>query len=234
MRTRSWLVAGIGVLIAVSASACSSQATSSPQSTPSAPARIALGSHPRVYFFGDSWTHGASAAKDRGFPAVVGAALGWTVQVGPDESGAGYVNTYTKRHPVFPTTVASLGPIDADLIVLEGGLNDEPGPLSSMWDSVRTTVKELRSKADGAPIVLVGPSTWDGKPTDALAAIDSAEAGVAASLGVAYVSPLKERWFNTDNIPDLFDAESHHPNTAGHAYYGGRLASALQRITAGD
>ena len=94
-----------------------------------APTRIQLPEHPRAFFFGDSWTAGKSAIPGNGYPRVVGRALGWTVTVAPAGSGTGYVHTYQPTRTVFPVRASTLGPIDADIIVLQGGLNDRPGPL---------------------------------------------------------------------------------------------------------
>lgn len=193
--------------------------------------RIVLPANPRVYFYGDSWTHGASADAGRGFPEVVGEALGWNVELGPDQSGAGYVHTYVATHPVFPEQVQTLDPVDADLIVLGGGLNDVPGPLDDFWGSVTRTVETLREKGGGAPIVIVGPASPDGVTPEGLSAIDFEEAAVARGLGIPYISPIKEGWFNPTNVKALMNPRSIHPNTAGHAYYGGRLAADLLELT---
>ncbi|WP_375388338.1 GDSL-type esterase/lipase family protein [uncultured Amnibacterium sp.] len=191
---------------------------------------IALPAHPTVYFFGDSWTHGAVADLGRGFPQVVGAALGWEAQLGPDDSGSGYVHTYVPWRRLLPDEAAQLQPIDADLIVLEAGLNDEPGPLAGLPAAVERTVRALQTKSDGAPLVMVGPASPDGTPPASLVVIDAQEAAVARRLGIHYISPLQERWLTPQNVDGLVDAGTFHPNTEGHAYYAGRLAADLQRF----
>ena len=221
-------------LLLIGTAGCSAAPAAAPRSSaarPASVARIALPAHPKVYFFGDSWTKGATAASGRGFPTVVGETLGWTVQLGPDNSGAGYVHTFDTNHALFPESAAGLPKLKADLIVLEGGLNDGPGPLTDFWDRVALTVKTLRAKAGGAPVVLVGPASPDGTVPEGLSAIDYEEAGVAKQLGIHYISPIKEGWFTPSNVGGLVDPTTVHPNTAGHAYYAGRLAADLQRIT---
>jgi lysophospholipase L1-like esterase len=192
--------------------------------------QIVLPPHPTVYFFGDSWTQGYAAAPHRGFPYIVGQALGWKVVVGPDESGAGYVNTFARAHPVFATRVKELPRLHADLVVIEGGVNDIPGPLAHFWTAAKMTVQQLQAKAGGAPVVIVGPATPDGTTPEGLAAIDYQLAGVAQQLRVPYISPIKEGWLNSTNVKGLIDPKRQHPNTAGHAYYGGRLAADLTRL----
>jgi acyl-CoA thioesterase-1 len=118
----------------------------------------------------------------------------------------------------------------ADLVVVEGGLNDEPGDPSLFRGAVARTVKELRRATGGAPIVLLGPATPGGTPSAALTRIDKDEAAVAKQLRVPYVSPLEERWINPTNVSTLVDPATGHPSTEGHLYFGARLAQALGRI----
>jgi len=200
-------------------------------STVPAPVRIQLPAHPRAFFFGDSWTAGKSASPGNGYARVVGRALGWTVTVAPSGSGTGYVHTYAPERVVYPLRAAKLGPITADIIVLQGGLNDRPGPLTHFADAVRRTVKTLRQKSGNTPIVMLGPAPFTGKPTTALTTIDQQEASVAKQLGIRYISPLKQRWINPTNVATVIDPKTQHPSTTGHAYVGGRVAQALQSIT---
>lgn len=213
---------------------CSSEAAQATSlvSTSSAPglAAIRLPAHPRVYFFGDSWTHGYSAAAGHGFPYIVGATLGWKVQLAPDGSGAGYSHTWNAAHPVFPAAAKALPTIHADLIVLEGGINDQPGPLDQEWVHVQQTIRTLRAKSGGAPVVVVGMANPSGTPAEADPVIDHDEAGAAAAEGAHYISPLRSRWITPANAPLLIDKRTGHPSTAGHAYFGARLAAALARI----
>jgi lysophospholipase L1-like esterase len=193
---------------------------------------IRLPQRPRVYFYGDSWIQGSSADVDRGFPQVVGQALDWDVQIGPNQSGAGYVDTYAPERPVYPVAVGSLPAIDADLIIVEGGLNDIPGPLTGYSDAVARTVATLRGKAGGAPVIVLGPVSPFGSTSEGLHAIDYFQSVGAKEAGAPYISPIDEHWFNTTNVHGLVNFDTFHPNTAGHAYYAGRLAGDIVRLTA--
>jgi lysophospholipase L1-like esterase len=163
---------------------------------------------------------------------VVGQTLGWDVQIGPNQSGAGYVDTYAPERPVYPIAVESLGHIDADLVIVEGGLNDIPGPLTGYSDAVAQTVETLRGKAGGAPVVVLGPVSPFGSTSEGLQAIDYFQGVGAKQAGAPYISPIAEHWFNTTNVHGLVNFDTFHPNTAGHAYYAGRLAADLVRMTA--
>jgi lysophospholipase L1-like esterase len=162
---------------------------------------------------------------------VVGRALGWTVTVAPGGSGTGYVHTYSTERVIYPERAARLAQIKADIIILQGGLNDRPGPLTGFSAAVRKTVKLLRQKSGGAPIVMLGPAPFTGTPTAALRTIDTQEAAAAKALGIRYISPIRQSWINPTNVSTVIDPKTEHPSTAGHAYFGGRVAQALQSIT---
>ena len=196
-----------------------------------APIRIQLPAHPRAFFFGDSWTAGLSATPGNGYARVVSRALGWTATIAPNGSGTGYVHTYAPERGLYPTRAAKLGHIDADIIILQGGLNDRPGPLTNFEAAVRQTVKTLRQKSGGTPIVMLGPASFTGSPTPALATIDSEERAVAKQLVIPYISPLKQGWINPTNVSTIIDPKTQHPSSRGHAYFGGRVAQALESLT---
>lgn len=231
-RWRKCAIAAVlgAVTLVVAGSGSGSAAIAAEARSSRHPGRIVLRADPTVYFFGDSWTHGYSADPGRGFPEVVSEALGWTAALGPDNSGSGYVHTFDPTHPLFPVEARSLPRTHAELIVLEGGLNDAPGPLTHFTGGVVATVKALRAKTHGAPVVLVGPLSPDGTAPEGLVGIDRMEAQVAKRLHLHYISPMREHWFTPADVGGLVDPVTMHPNTAGHAYYAGRLAADLKRF----
>jgi lysophospholipase L1-like esterase len=193
--------------------------------------RIPLPAHPRAYFFGDSWTAGKSASVGNGYARVAGRALGWTVTVAPNGSGTGFVHTYAAGRPLYPARAATLAPIKADIIILQGGLNDRPVALTGFAAAVRKTVKTLLQKSGGAHLVMLGPASFTGVATPALTTIDAQERSVAQQLGIRYISPLKQKWINPANVSAVIDPATQHPSTSGHAYFGGRVAQALASMT---
>jgi lysophospholipase L1-like esterase len=229
-------VAALIIAVALGATGCTTttpvaaEPVGAVATTMPAPPRIQLPAHARAFFFGDSWTRGKSATPGNGYARVVGRALGWTVTIASNGSGTGYVHTYAPERPVYPVRAASLGHIDADIIVLQGGLNDRPGPLTSFPAAVRKTVKILRQKSGNAPIVMVGPAPFTGVATPALTTIDTEEAAVAKSLAIRYISPMRQHWINPANVASIIDPETQHPSTVGHAYFGARVAQALESI----
>jgi len=227
-RPRRFSALVVAALLCGALAGCSTAAAPAP--SPSTTSRIALPADPTVYFFGDSWTTGYDADEGRGFPHVVGEALDWNVVLGPDSSGAGYTYTFNPYHPVFPQTVREIDRIDADLIVLQGSVNDLSGSTAELPGKIRETVQQLRARSDDTPVVMVGPAPYQTEVPQELSEIDRIESEVARDLHVDYISPLRERWFSAGIVQALID-ERQHPTTAGHAYFGGRLAADLSRIT---
>lgn len=240
MSKRPLAVAALTIALAFGVTGCASSRTVSAApvpvaavaSTPPAPTltRIPLPPHARAAFFGDSWTSGKSASAGNGYARVVGRALGWTVTVVPGGSGTGYVHTYYPERVVYPARAAELAPIRADIVILQGGLNDRSVPLTRFAASVEKTAKLLRQRSGNAPIVMIGPAPYTGTPTAALRTIDDQERAVARKLGIHYISPLKQQWINPTNVASIIDPKTDHPSTVGHAYFGGRVAQVLQSI----
>ncbi len=223
-------VVAIGLVGALAGCAPSGSPSSGVGASGPARSLTALPAHARAYFFGDSWTAGASAAPGRGFPYVTAEMLGWTPVV-DGVSGTGYLAARTPG--TVPYTVrASALPTDAevDVLVLDGGLNDEGQDLQKLPAAAATTFREVEARFPGIPVVVVGPESPVLPAPAALDRIDSILRSAAAAAHLHYISPLEERWFTPGNIRSMIDPSTMHPSTAGHAYFGGRLAVDLERL----
>lgn len=186
--------------------------------------------HARAYFLGDSWTAGVSATEGRGFPQVASEMLGWRPTV-DGVGGTGFLRTYVPGTDTIPVRAQKIrGGVTTDVVILEGGLNDQQSDLTPLESTIVKTVKTLRQKFPGAPIIVLGPGATSLPLTPVLARVDRIEKAAAGEAKAVYISPIEEHWFTEANIASLMDPATYHPNTVGHAYFGGRLALAIQRL----
>jgi hypothetical protein len=226
-----------GVLCALVAipllAACSTLPSGSPSPSPSATAdrpALAVPANARAYFFGDSWTEGQVARRGRGFPYVTAELLGWTAAV-DGVGGTGYVRIHRPSTQTYPVRAAAI-PVGtrADVVIVEGGLNDEGANPALLQPAVRRTVDALKVRFPDTPIVVLGPGPKALPVPADLARIDREIGAACRTLRVPYVSPIQQEWITGMNFRDVIDPRTLHPTTAGHAYLGGRLAVALQRL----
>ncbi|MGN6741692.1 MAG: SGNH/GDSL hydrolase family protein [Amnibacterium sp.] len=181
----------------------------------------------RIYAIGDSWAAGAfadpahaliqDAADDLGMSAVV-----------DGESGSGYLHAPGGTSP-YPDRAARI-PLgtEADLVILQGGSNDDPDDLSALPGAVTRTVVGVRETLPHARIVMLGPGPDPWPVTAVQTRVDRILAAAAARLHVRYISPLQEGWFTAADVDDIIDPVTHHPTVNGDAVLGARLADDLR------
>ena len=197
------------------------------------PAALTLPDDPEVLVFGDSWTYGSAAtAPTDGYAYRLARLIpGDTIVRGV--RGSGYQRPGIDG-PDFLTRVASLEKwIDPDLIILQGSINDRrsdasayPAAVNAVWDAMVARYPET-------PIVILGPAPHELPVGASTARIDRDLAGLAASRGWWYISPVQENWITEANYLQLIDvgAGRKHPSDAGHAYLADRVAAALERFS---
>ena len=197
------------------------------------PAALTLPDDPEVLVFGDSWTYGSAATVPTNGYAYRLARLidGDTIVRGV--RGSGYQKPGIDG-PDFLTRVAGLEKwIDPDLIILQGSINDRrsdaagyPAAVNAVWDAVVARYPDT-------PIVILGPAPHELPVGASTARIDRDLAGLAASRGWWYISPVQEKWITDTNYLRLIDvgAGRKHPTDAGHAYLAEKVAGALERFT---
>ena len=212
---------------------CSTPVSSRPSPTPSPSAArpvLEVPAHARAYFFGDSWTEGLIARRGRGFPYVTSELLGWTAEV-DGVGGTGYLGHYRPSTQAYPVRAAAIpAGTTADVVIVEGGLNDEAMPHADLKLAVRSTITTLHARFPGKPIVVLGPAPRALPVPTALGQVDRLIGDACADAGVPYISPIQRQWITGLNFRDTIDQATKHPSTAGHAYLGGRLAVALQDL----
>jgi lysophospholipase L1-like esterase len=212
---------------------CSALPGSSATTTPT-PARAAIEVpvHGRAYFFGDSWTEGQVARRGRGFPYVTSELLGWTAEV-DGVGGTGFITTHRPSTQTYPVRAAAIPTgTEADIVVVEGGLNDVGGDMSALKPAVRRTIDALQARFPGKPVVVLGPAPRSLPVPARVKQVDLLIRDACRNADVPYVSPIERDWITGLNFRDIIDPASKHPTTAGHAYLGGRLAVALQGLMA--
>lgn len=184
-------------------------------------------------FFGDSWTAGYSAApSSQGFAYKAGEALGWSNKV-EGLSGTGYLNAGSKNQDAYAARMSRLAVRpEVQVLVLQGGLNDESLDRTALRQAAAETLSLAHEKFPSAKIVLMGPASPSVPASPELVSVNSILTELAASEGLHYISPLQEHWINPDNQWDVIDKETAHPSTAGHAYLGEKVVTALRAIGA--
>jgi lysophospholipase L1-like esterase len=226
-RASWWLAAGVigilvvsGALFLGSGGPLSERAGAAAQS--SAPAVGA--ERPTVAFVGDSWTVGVGATGMRGYAVLTGERLAWEYHV-LGVGGSGY--TLPGRGSTFDQRVDRAVDTEADVIVVQGSLNERGGVPSALAPAARTTLTHLRAQASpGTEILVVGASYTPGTSRATIDRIneDIAEAAEAAEL--SFVNPARENW--TDPADPTIWNDPDHPNDAGHQLIADRLTPLLR------
>ncbi len=104
--------------------------------------------------------------------------------------------------------------LNADLVVVEGGLND----FDQSTAAITAGFEELMESLSGHRVVVVGPPSAPARAT-AVPRVDRLLASLSRSSGVAYVRTTD--W----SLPYLDDGL--HLTPAGHELFGNRVAEAI-------
>lgn len=172
-------------------------------------AHAVSGTGPRVAVIGDSWSVGHLLPDPaRSWPSRLPGRV-----VVDGFSGSGFSAEASRcRHVSFADRVRSTR--GADLVVVEGGLNDFDQP----YAEVRAGFDRLMGELAGRRVVVVGPAPAPLRLTGARR-VDGWLAGLCARSDVDYVSTIGLR------LPYLRDRL--HLTAAGHRVFGDYVASRL-------
>jgi lysophospholipase L1-like esterase len=157
--------------------------------------------------------------------------LCWKLVNNASEGGTGYVNDGgAEGKSAIPTRLGDAVAGKPQLVIVEGGFNDDGFPPEQVTAAADRTFMDLRSALGPSPsIVVIGPVASPGKPATVLRPISDAIRQAAKKNGVLYVDPIEENWLAE---PELFVSDGYHPNSAGHRQYASRLESNLKDIGA--
>jgi acyl-CoA thioesterase I len=173
--------------------------------------RHVTGSGRSVVVIGDSWSVGYRLTDpDRAWPSR----LPGRVRV-DGFSGSGFSADASPCGAVSYATRAGTAR-NADLVVVEGGLNDYDQP----YAAVRAGFEALMARLKGRDVVVFGPAPAPRRLAGARR-VDRWLAALAESSGVDYVSSIHQR---LPYLPDRL-----HLTPAGHREYGDFVAAHLPR-----
>ena len=223
---RPWLVAAL-VFVVVTAAlsvtlgvrAQSADATRCERFAADSAARAATvtGQGARVVVIGDSWSAGLGLGRpNRSWPSQ----LPGSVHVA-GFSGSGFsVHASACAHVDFAHRAAAAVRGGADLVVVEGGLNDYDQPTADVRAGFARLVHQLR----GHRIVIVGPATAPSRAR-AVPRVDALLASLAKRYDVPYIA--------TSDLDLTYLHDRLHLTAAGHAEFGTYVAQRLAALDAG-
>ncbi|MCW2634147.1 MAG: hypothetical protein JWQ99_514 [Blastococcus sp.] len=187
------------------------------------PSRSAAAARPSVTFIGDSWTFGEAATDRRGYAVLTGEQLGWKYTV-LGIGGSGYTRGGVN---IFDNRVGQAVATHADVIVVQGSLNERNGSPGQLAPAALSTLRHVRSAADpGTVILVVGASYSPGTPAATIDWINAAVGQAAAKAGVQFVNPAAQHW--SDPADPTIWANADHPNDRGYQLIADRMQPLLR------
>jgi len=178
-------------------------------------ADLAVGARPRTVVLGDSWSVGLGLrdlgdswpSRLPGQPEVAGF------------SGSGFSAGASPCARVsFAERATTAVHRDADLVVVEGGLNDYDQPEAA----VRHGFDRLMRTLVGRRVVVLGPALAPAR-ADAVPRVDRLLGELSAAYGVPYVA--------TSDLDLPYLADGLHLTVTGHAAFGDAVAERIAAIT---
>ena len=228
-RQQLWTAAGAGLLVVVAVVALGvSRSREEPELTAPCwavaeaerdlgPRPLTSGS-PTIVVLGDSYSLGIGVAGPGvAYPAALGERLGAEVVV-DGVGGTGFTTRgFCPQSPVLYGERVDADPPDAEVVVVQGSVNDATGGRPEDVGAAAEDV--LRDLEDVPTVVVVGPAVIPATEMEDLRVIDAALREAAADAGRVYV-PLLDA-----GIPILPDRV--HPTLAGHQRIGELVAAAI-------
>ena len=225
MRARVWLwgsaavlvmalLAGLGVAIHGTAAADAVSRCQHHRADAADRRALVTGQGRRIVVIGDSWSVGYPLPAPRSWPGR----LPGEVHV-DGFSGSGFSATASPCGAVsFAERASRAIAGGADLVLIEGGLNDFDQPEQSVRDGFAALTTVLAAYVDQGRVVVVGPAPAPLREAGARR-VDGWLRELSAAAGVRYLSVIDE------DLPYLRDRL--HPTAAGHRSFGDWVAGQL-------
>lgn len=187
---------------------------------------------PSVLFIGDSYTSG-NGLREMSPSCMAAVKMGWLCDLSA-VPGTGYisggpanrftVNPYTGTSTSFAERIPGLAAkYNPDIVVLDGGRNDQFAPKEDVYNAMAATIAEARRAWPSAKLVLVRPR-YLAHPDDDLGFDDAFITGLLAEPGAGgttLLDPIGR--FATVDTAAMLAADRTHPNQKGEL----ELASAI-------
>lgn len=186
---------------------------------------------PSVVFIGDSWTYGVGATDNNGYAQLAVEQLGWPHAIF-GVGGSGYTVTGApgagESASTFGDRARNLDGSTADIVVVQGSLNDRASPAADIGLAARQTFADLRAALSNpdAQILVVGSSYTPDSTREQIDRINSAIASAAEEAGLPFVNPAEENW--TDPADDRVWFNGNHINDAGHRAVADQVVALLE------
>lgn len=226
-----WAVFGSGIAGALVAGTLVTLGAGEPTAVRAAAAAAPAASEepPSVTFVGDSWTEGIGATALRGYAVLAGEQLGWEYDV-LGVSGSGYsLRGRQGQGSTFGERVDRAVSLDADVIVVQGSLNERHSTPEALAPAAVETLARLRAEAAAdTRIVVLGAPYNPGTPVETIDWINAAVETAAVRAGLQFVDVAEENW--SDPADPTIWADSIHPNDAGHQVIADRLQFLLRDL----
>jgi acyl-CoA thioesterase-1 len=183
----------------------------------SARAAAVTGSGPDVAVIGDSWSAGLGLADS---------SASWPARLPGRVHVAGFSGSGFSAHASdcgavsFADRAPAAVRSGADLVVVEGGLNDVDQPSAAIVSGFARLMDSLADVPPGR-VVVVGPASAPARAAG-VARVDLLLGALAAQHGVAYVRTSD---LDLDYLPDGL-----HLTPAGHRAFGDAVAARLDRL----
>jgi lysophospholipase L1-like esterase len=163
---------------------------------------------------------------------VASKVLGWQVPQVRGFGGTGYttrVSVAGVLRPAYPDNIGRyLSARSYRVVIVAGGNNDAHRGFSpaAFRAAVRSTLAQVKRAQPDARLVVLGPYSPNGSGYTQQRRIEAQE---AARVGAPFIDGVAEGWFRAR--PDLLSKDGFHPNDAGQAYLGARVAADLRKLS---
>jgi lysophospholipase L1-like esterase len=184
---------------------------------------------PLALIIGDSYTFGTGASQGSyNDSKVMCDALGFDA-LADGIGGSGWTSVQEGRVPEqrIETKLSAITR-QPDYVFFSLGYNDAAiGRLDVIKTQFSASVAKVKELCPQAKIICIGPATPQGA-TDQISAVRATEIELCDTFSIPFIDV--DDWINSKNCALYTGADNVHPNDAGHAYRGIRLAQAVSAI----